>query len=871
MLQRLGALLSTIPEALRGPEGALMRPLQRGPPGGPKGPPPQGLIIGDPLSGPPRPLFGEEIRGLLPPGVVGPPGGAPTAAAVSLLPLVLLRASVWGEFTHGALLSGICYGLIGALNGPWEARRAPGGPPVQGAPNREETTDGQEKRRGAQGLPTGKVEMGAPKGGPQISCLIDLWPSAAVCQLAGALHLLGAPTPPFFRFVFSHYVPPGGPQGPPTKTPRRGPKDLRRAAAAANVSSSSSSSRSSAATATAAAAAARRSMRAVAAAEGALDPSEVEEGGPLEGGPLDAWGASVGWMLKTPQRQRGLLRFLLQQEGAPLGAPVKHVRDFSRCTRQQLLQLLLAAATSGAPPPPPQWIDNIMNLLGAPRRGAFTAAAAADTAECLRMLGLLLPYLPPLAAFPVVGGPPLEGWGPLNQEVQEALWGDPLGAPFSLFRGLREERIMKALPVSALPGLFLGLLLQLPPPKLLLQQQPHSSRNSSSSSSSSSNGFRVAPKRATLHWGGLGALAAAIEGTARGLLCLWEEQFAHTELRGAPLAAFFSLSNSDREGPEGPSYSGGPPQRHTGGPPREGLTAKAAARLCRQSLMASLALGHLMKALSVSFPAAAPTAAAAAGSAAAAADAAAVAEQHDHQQQLQQQKGIGRRQGQQQQRSRGLSLGVSLSLQLLPLRSLRHLLLLILLSSSPSLWGAPRGPKSQPIELLLLQLHQLQQQQQEQQQQQQQQQQQGCRFRLSGEEKSYAPPPAAATATAAAEAATAAQQQSQQQGLLQHEREAVIDALEAALGPPQQQQYQQQQQQFVAGGPSVSQFQREVAAAIEGLADILKHLPSGGPVGALGGPLGSRGGLRLEREVPVGPYFIDLVLAAPLEGPPRGP
>ncbi|KAL8446036.1 hypothetical protein Emag_004888 [Eimeria magna] len=797
LLHRLEALLSSVPTAFKGSPSAAS--IEK-PPGGPP------AFVPDPLMALTLPLLGEGLlEGLLPSSALGAPG-SPWPAAVAVLPLLLLQSLVRAEISHEALLAGICFGLVRPLRK---------GALVEGHPFKEgafEVIPKTHQVPHAFGEAPAHTEQGTPKEArqglwalseqPPISCVLDLWPSAAICQLTEALSSLGFSSPAFFRFLFAHYE-------PPRKTPKGAPPSrsslLRRRRALRACWSRPSGKRSSiaesqaaAATAAAAAEAARRALGGIAAACGARDPADLEEEGPRSsGGALAVWEASLGWLLRCPKRQRRFVRLLLQREceegpGSHWRASPRYERDFSSCSKRQLLQMLLAAATSGAPPPRPQWLRHFCMILKTPEKEASCAAGldaaaesagAADTKD-VETAALLLPYLPPLSAMPMVGFTE-KGCttGPSAHHASGGLKNSHEAASMSGFLPLAEKlrrELMGRVDPCALPSLLLGLLLHAPPPKhFSKQKQPCVFRDNTQHNSSSCS------VRSTSSWPVLGALCLVLEGTARALLSVWERDLPTESLGGPSIAAIFGLPSIN-------SYSTSSSQ---GAPPGKGLTGAAAARLCRQSFTACLALAHLVKPLPVT-PQLSPAASSL------------------EQQQQRQPEIRGRRVRllQRSRRSPGVSVPPEWALRLLPLRHLRQLLLVMLLSSSPSLWhGASHAfTKAQEPESPLVLLRS-----------------QGSLATTKG-----AVPP---------EAKAAAEQRFQQ----------LLDCL-------LQQQQHQQQQHFIRCEPTSSHFQREVAATLLGLSDSLGALPTSGA------PPDKRAFLRapwrVEKEFAVGPYFIDLLV-----------
>ncbi|OEH80384.1 hypothetical protein cyc_02964 [Cyclospora cayetanensis] len=698
LLQRREALLSTVPEFLMGPPRIAPTACVKDPNERPQKASTR-YRVPDPLQNPPQQLFGEEVLAVLPGAHMGRPG-APTPAAVALLPLVLLRAFVAGKFSHSGLLSGICYGLIMPL-GSAQA--------VQGLGRVELDGLGCNCSPPRKGSPATADEEGVPtKGGLNVSCLLDLWPSAGICELAGALRQLEAAAPPFFRFVFAHYSPPGSSWGAFQKSSKSDfPVSARQAL--------------------------RGPRGPKGAADGALDPLEIEEGR-LSGALLESWESRyVGWMLHSPKR---------------------------------------------APPPAPRWLGHLTAMVGTPRTeswmgtgttserrdSASTAATDAGEsnevpAENLEALALCLPYFPPLSALPAVWGPSV-GWNFLEGSVKASTKGKPCWGSAPMSSGGLPRSQLDGLSVLALPSLLLGLLLHAPPPQQL--QQGSVVKEESCCTNRGCGGGPV-------HWRALGALARALEATAAGLMSLWEHQFAPPNLRGGTLSAFFDVRSSHGNIPP-KDVTARRATREPLIPPS--VTGAGAARLCRQTLTASLSLCYLLRAL-------------------------------PHRKPI------------------GVCLPIHRFLGLLPLNSLRHLLVLLLLSTSPSLWGAAGGPQVQPIEAFLARLEQQ-------------------RLLLQHEGQLLLSEEGQQSTAAQAEAA----------GSQQRQRLALLSHLEAALEGPQQ-------FKFIGGSPSISQFQREVAAALEDLSDSLGVSHTG--------LLGTPRGFTLQKEVPVGPYFIDLLLAPPSE------
>ncbi|KAL8428577.1 hypothetical protein ACSSS7_007167 [Eimeria intestinalis] len=832
LLQRLEALLSSVPAAFQSisPRASSLQPPGRPP-----------VFVPDPLVAAAPPLLRARLlKGLLPSWALGAPS-APHPAAVAVLPLLLVQSLARAEVSHEALLAGICFGLVR----PLEREALDGGlPPQRGAFRWASKT--HQPPHAFKGTPAFVDHGGAPKEAgqkpgalcehPRISCVLDLWPSAAICQLTGAFNSLGFSSPAFFRFLFAHYHPPREPfKGvfPTRSSVLRRSRALRACCwRPASRRSCPAASKAAAATAAAAAAAARRALGTIAAASGARDPADLEEEGPQGGAPLEAWEASLGWLLRAPKRQRRFVCLLLQREckGGPWscrGAPPRYERDFSSCSKGQLLQMLLAAAASGAPPPRPEWLKHFCTvLLKAPQEvpscsadlpASTAAAAAAARAAAAKEVGtaaLLLPYLPPLSATSMVGlpeklctigGPPAQHAAGGLETSHEA---SSVKGPFPLAENLGDEHVGLVDP-CALPSLLLGLLLHAPPPKPFIEQNqpcapPESSHCNSSSCSnccSSSSSWRV-----------LRAFCLVLEGTARALLSVWERDLPPESLGGHSLAAIFGLRSST-------GYSSNSSQG-------KGLTGAAVARLCRQSFTACLALAHLVIPLPIT-PQLSP---------AVSCLLAQQRQQQHRQEQLQQQQ----RQQQQQLEVRGrrgrllqrlggapaMCVAPGWALRLLPLRHLRHLLLLLLLSSSPSLWnGASIGStKAQEPDGPLALLH--------------------CPGFLATN--------VGAVHTEAGEIAG-------------HRFQHLLDCLLQQQQQQHQQQQQQQQQHFIRGEPTSSQFQREVAAALLGLSDSLEALSTTGPQPDKRGFL--RTPWRVEKEVAVGPYFLDLLVVG--VGPSR--
>ncbi|CDJ61258.1 hypothetical protein, conserved [Eimeria maxima] len=904
LLQRIDAFLTTTPQALVVSCGGHAADLLGGPP--------------------PPPLFPEAtLRAVLPGGPLGPPG-APGHAAICLLPLLLLQSFARASFVHDSLVAAICHYLVRPLGGPPTVSCSVGGGrgPPRGCLGTVGVTEGDSLA--AEGLAVGGPPPAASRRGPHSFCLLDLWPSTAICSLADALRVLEAPHPPFWRFLFSHYMPP---EGPPNSL--HGGRSLNcsnkstnhnhnRNRSRSRSSSSSHRSRSSfpapiaAAAAAATATAAQRSMTEAAEAACALVPCELE-GKEAPWGPLlETWDSAVGWTIRSTKRQRRLLRLLLLQGPPNLRGPqaFRHafVRGFSRCSRRELLQLLVAVATSGAPPPSPEWLQHLIMLLvqhrgscasqlraaGAATEAASTADAAMIDAETtataaataaidaegidLAMLGFALPYFPPLSMLPIFPfptnkkrgnrGPPLvfpqgpsegevpqgyqEGRGhqrPLERASPTASGNSccSFSSQLPLWGPLTSASLSKV-PVAALPSLLLGLVLHAPPPQQQLQQRAAgkalTDSSSSSSSNSNSNNNSSSSSRATrcvvdgprLQWGSLQVLAGVLEETAGGLLALWLHQYSPQHLKGAPLAAAFGIRCSRAKEGDCP-FNTGKGSPHHQGPPDKAFTGMAAARLCRQSLSAALSLVLLTKVITVDAAAASAAAATAGGGMK-------TRNAQQHQQQGEQhllqplQKRVnGRRRVLLLRRQRPPYLSHFCLLQLLPLRMLRHLLLLLMLSAEPLLWGAPEGPLVQQMEALLAQLHQEQQQ----------------HLPLQHKEG----PLLAPNVTQCKEDVAAAR--NNESLLLLQQPLGPLRTLNGLLHSVQHQEQQlqkepvgrqklQQQQKLVVGGPSSSEFQREVAAVVQGLSSSISSTTLS---------------TNLAREVAAGPYYIDIVLGAP--------